>query len=258
MCRVLAVIAAVTAFVGLGAGLALGERNQEGNLIASLQGGVSPLRLPRDHPAPVSIHLTGSLRTVDGSVLPRVTAMEFGLAGRRGIDTRGLPVCRLSRLRHTRDREALAACGPALVGHGRVDAQVLIPDQPPLPIHARLLVFNGRAKGGATALLLHVYATTPPIAVVIPFTLRHPRGRFGNDLVASLPRDLGPWPSVAKFAMTLSRRFSYRGSRRSFLAASCPLPRRFTAGLLSFARLGFTLAGGNRIATEIVRTCRAR
>jgi hypothetical protein len=58
--------------------------------------------------------------------------------------------------------------------------------------------------------------------------------------------------------MTLSRRFSYRGQRRSFLAASCPLPRRFSSGLLSLARLGFTLAGDRRISTEIVRTCRVR
>jgi hypothetical protein len=260
MSRLLALLLAATTLSAsaLGGGLAFAERNQKGNLIASLQGGVSPLRLPRDRPAPVSVHLTGSLKTADGSILPRVTAMEFGLAGRNGIDTRGLPVCPLDLVRHSRNREALAACGESLVGHGRVDAQVLVPDQPPLAIHASLLVFNGRAKGGATALLLHAYSVKPPISVVIPFTLRHPRGTFGNELVAPLPPELGPWPSVAKFSMTLSRRFSYRGSRRSVLAASCPLPPRFSSGLLSFARLGFTLEGGRHIETEIVRTCRVR
>lgn len=257
MLRALAVLAAVTVLAGLATGLALAERSQEGNLVASFQGRVAPLKLPRHRPVPVSIHLAGTLRTTDGSALPRIAAMELDLAGGGGLDTRGLPVCRLRRIRHTRDREALAACGPALVGHGRIDAQAVIPGQPPLIVHTHLLVFNGRGRGGATALLLHAYATKPPISVVIPFALRHARGRFGTVLLASLPRrELGPRPSIARFSMTLSRRFSYRGSRHSFLAASCPVPPRFTVGIFSLAQLELRLGDGGGIATEIVRTCR--
>jgi hypothetical protein len=258
MRRVFAALGAVAILIALAsAGPASGEREQKGNLVATLQGKVAPLRLPRDHPAPVAIHLSGSIATADGSVLPHVTAMSFGLAGRGGIDTRGLPVCPLARIRHSRDREALAECAGALVGRGRVDARANIPGQPPLPIHASLLVFNGRAAGGATALLLHVYSVKPPISVVIPFVLRRHRGHFGSELLGDLPPGIGPWPSLADFSMTLSRRFSYHGSQHSFLVASCPLPHRLTSGLLSLARLGFTLQGDRRISTEIVRTCRA-
>lgn len=255
MRRVLAAGVVVLAALALAAPWVPAERIQKGNLRASLQGGVSPLRLPRDRAAPVSLRLSGSLRTTDGSPLPRVAAMEFALAGRSGISTRGLPVCPGARIRHTRAREALAACGEALVGRGRLAAQVLVPDQPPFEVHARILIFNGRTEGGGTALLLHTYTEAPPIAVVIKFVLRHPPGRFGTALIA---HGLGRWPRIAEFSMTLSRRFNYRGSRRSFLVGSCPLPRRFTSGLLSLARIEFTLAGGRRIGTEIVRTCRAR
>lgn len=259
MRRALAVLAAVTVLAGLATGLALAERHQEGNLVVGFQGRVAPLKLPRHRPVPVSIHLAGTLRTTDGSALPRIAAMEFDLAGGGGLDTRGLPACRLRRIRHTRDREALAACGPALVGHGRIDAQAVIPGQPPLIVHTHILVFNGRGRGGATTLLLHAYATRPPISIVIPFALRHGRGRFGTVLFAPLPRrELGPQPSIARFSMTLSRRFSYRGSRRSFLAASCPAPPRFTLGIFSLAQLELRLGGGGSIATEIVRTCRVR
>lgn len=258
MARALAALAGVAVLAALAAGAASGERSQQGNLIVSLQGEVSPLRLPRDRPAPVSVHLAGSLRTADGSTLPRVTAMEFGLAGAGGLETRGLPVCRARRLRHTRDREALAACGPAQVGNGGVDAQVLVPHQAPFSFHAHLLVFNGRSPSGATVLLLHAYATAPPISVVFPFRLHRARGHFHNDLVANFPRGIGPWPSIARFEMTLSRRFAYRGARHSFLVASCPVPPRFTAGFLNVARVRFTLAGGRHIGTEIVRGCRAR
>ena len=58
--------------------------------------------------------------------------------------------------------------------------------------------------------------------------------------------------------MTLSRRYAYRGQRRSYLSASCPIPPRFTAGFFSFAKASFTLAGGGRIGTGIARGCRAR
>ena len=40
--------------------------------------------------------------------------------------------------------EALAACRPALVGHGELEAQVRVPTQAPFEIHAHLLAFNGR------------------------------------------------------------------------------------------------------------------
>ena len=254
MHRALTIVIAAALLVALPASTARSERIQQGNLLASLQGGVSPLTLPRHHPAPVSLHLSGSLTTTDGSPLPRVTAMRFALAGRSGIAARGLPVCPPARLRHTRDREALAACGGSLIGHGRIEVQVRIPGQPPFPVNASLLVFNGRTPGGGIALLMHAYAANPPVSVVIPFVLRHPGGQFGNELVA---HGLASKPSISGFSMTLSRRFSRQGSPRSYLVGSCPLAPRFTSGLLSLARLQFSLQGGRRIAIEIVRTCRA-
>jgi len=253
--RLLTALIAAAALVVLSASTARSERIQQGNLRAALQGEVTPLKLPRHRLAPVSLKLSGSLTTTDGSALPRVTAMRFALAGRSGIATRGLPVCPSARLRNTREREALAACGDALVGHGRIEVQARIPSQPPLPVDARLLVFNGRSRSGRVALLMHAYALNPPVSVVIPFVLRHSRGDFGSELIA---RGLASKPSISGFSMTLSRRFSDRGSPRSYLTGSCPLPPRFTSGLLSLALLEYRLQGDRRIAVDIVRTCRAR
>jgi hypothetical protein len=181
--------------------------------------------------------------------------MRFALAGRSGIETRGLPVCPLSRLRHTRDREALRACGDALVGHGRAEVQARIPSQKPLPVDAKLLIFNGRTSTGRVALMMHAYAERPPVSVVIPFVLRHSRGDFGSALVA---RGLTSKPTISGFSMTLSRRFANHGAPRSFLVGTCPLPPRLTSGLISLALLEYRLRGGRRIAVDIVRTCRAR
>ncbi len=241
---------------GLAAGRAQGERSQRGNLIVSLDGGLSPLKLPRHRPAPVAVRLEGGLRTADGTLLPRVTRMELGLPGQGVLSTRGLPVCSQRRLRNAKSAEALAACGPALVGRGRLEANVLVPNQPPFEIHARLLAFNGRV-GRRRAVLMHAYATSPPTVAVLPFLLHRRSGRFGLALVADLPAALGPWPHLAHFEMTLSRSYAYRGRSRSYLSATCPIPRRFTAGFFSFARASFTLADGRQIGTAIPRSCRA-
>lgn len=110
----------------------------------------------------------------------------------------------------------------------------------------------------ARAVILHTYSSDPPTVAVLPLRVRRQGGRFGLGLVADLSRALGPWPRLSGFGITLSRRFSYRGARRSYLSASCPLPKRQTAGFFSFAKTTYTLAGGGRISTAITRGCRAR
>lgn len=250
-------LAAATVVASAWSGRASGERAQSGDLILSLGGRLAPLRLPRSHPAPVSVHLSGSLRTDDGSPLPRMTTMEIGLPRQGTLDTRGLPVCPPRRLHSATTAGALDACRGALVGHGRLRADIILPDQAPLSIDTRLLAFNARV-GGRRALVVHAFGEGVPVAVVIPFLFERRGGRLGTMLVARLPRALGPWPRLASFEMTLSRRFEYRGRRHSYLSASCPIPKALTAGFFSLARAGFTIAGGGHIGTAITRGCRGR
>ncbi|HYJ23086.1 MAG TPA: hypothetical protein VEW07_13810 [Solirubrobacterales bacterium] len=255
--RALGALAALMLLAGLGAGVAHGERTQHGNLIVALDGGLTPLKLPRDHPAPVAVHLAGGLRTADGELLPRVTRVELGLPKQGVLSSRGLPTCSQRRLRDTTSAKARELCGGALVGSGTLQADVLLPNQDPFTIEADLLAFNGRVEG-RRAVILHAAAAKPPTVVVLPFVLRRREGTFGLAMVADLPPTLGPWPHFAHFELTLSRRYTYRGQERSYLSASCPAPPRFTAGFLSFARVGFTLVGGRQVGAGIVRGCRAR
>lgn len=250
-------LATVALLGALGAGLAQGERTQHGNLIVSLDGHFAPLTLPRDRPAPVSVQLDAGLSTSDGSILPRVTKVELGIPGQGVITTRGLPTCPPRRLRNTTTARALEVCRSSLIGRGRMVAQVKIPHQPAFAVRARLLAFNGRIRGHR-AVIVHGVSARPPTAVVLPFLVRLRPGKFGTVLVAHLPPTLGPWPRFARFQMDLSRRYAYRGRRLSYLSASCPIPKRFTAGFFSFAKATFTLAGGRRVSTGIARSCRAR
>lgn len=250
-------LAALVVLVGVMAATASGERAQRGNLIVSLDGGFAPRALPRDRPAPVSVQLKAGLQTSDDTTLPRVTRVELGIPGQGLISSRGLPTCKPRRIRNTTTARALEACRPALIGGGRMVAQVKIPSQPAFAVYARLLAFNGRVHG-QRAVILHGIALRPPTVVVLPFLIHLRPGKFGTVLTAHLPPSLGPWPRFARFEMNFHRRYTYRGRERSYTSASCPLPRRVPLGIFSFAKATFTLADGRRISKGIARTCRAR
>jgi hypothetical protein len=251
---VLAATLGATALLPPAAG---GERSQRGDLVISLQGKISPLMLSRRRPDPIHLRLSGGLQSTDGSLLPRVNRVEIGFPTKGIVNTYGLPVCTGRRLRNATSAGAIDACRPALIGHGSVEADVVLPDQGPFRVHAKLLVFNGPRKDGHRLLLLHGYARQPPTTVVMPFTLVRGDGRFGIRIGADLPAALGPWPHLARFRMDLGRDYEFRGRRRSFLRATCPIPPRFTSGFFSLAQVSYSLADGRRISRAITRSCRA-
>jgi hypothetical protein len=249
---------AVVSMLSLIGGQAGAERSQRGNLIVTLDGGITPRKLPRDRRAPVTVHLLGGVHTADGSPIPRVNWIRLELAWRGQLQRHGLPVCPQARLRSTDNRQAMRACGGAAVGRGNLYAEIFVPNQDPFGVHANLIAFNGQTKAGRPAVLVHAYTNNPPVSFIIPFTVRHNKGAFRTVLVTTIRRSVGPWPHVANFQIKVSRTFDWKGKKRSYLSASCPVPRNFTAGFLSFARATYTFAGGEQLTTESVRSCRAR
>jgi hypothetical protein len=234
------------------------ERSQRGNLIVTLDGGITPKKLPRTERAPVSVELAGGVHTTDGSPIPRVNWIKLELAWRGQLDTQGLPVCPQVRLRSTDSRQAMEACGGSLVGKGNLYAEIFVPNQEPFGVHANLLAFNGKTKAKRPAVLVHAYTPDPPVSFIIPFAIHRNSGNFRTVLVTTIRRSVGPWPHVANFQIKVSRNFNHNGERRSYLSASCPVPEHFTGGFLSFARAIYTFAGGKQLTTETVRGCRAR
>jgi hypothetical protein len=232
------------------------ERAQRANVIVMINGAIKPRKLPRHDPSPVTVFLSGGVRTSDGAPIPRVNWLRLELAWRGVMFTRGLPVCPRERLASRTSRQAMEVCGDALVGRGEMQAQLFVPNQQPFSVKAHLLTFNGKTKAGRPAVWVHAYTSDPPSSFVIPFTVRHEPGR--TVLITTIRRSVGPHPHVASFEVRIARRFNYRGKRHSYLSANCPVPKNFTAGFLSFARATYSFAGGTEIVTESVRSCRVR
>ena len=107
----------------------------------------------------------------------------------------------------------------------------------------------------AAGSLGHAFTVDPPVSFVIPFTVH----KMGSQtvLMTTIRHSIGPWPHVAGFQVKVSRNYNHEGDRMSYLMASCPVPKGFSAGFLSFARATYSFEGG-KDRTESVRSCRVR
>jgi hypothetical protein len=247
------------AAVLLTAGPAWSELSQSGNLRISFGGDFSPRSLPREDPAPITLHVRGAIGTTDGTHPPPVRRVEIALNRSGQLATAGLPTCTSARLQSTSSETAMARCRPALVGHGRFGAEVEFPGVDPFPASGPLLAFYGVHRG-SPALLLHLYITAPTqVTFVLPLQIsRRERGQFGTVLSARLPRLAGGLGSVTEIDLTVGRTYSFRGQRRSFLSASCAAPAGFTGGIFPLARGSFQFSDGRTLRTTLVRNCRVR
>jgi hypothetical protein len=237
---------------------AAAERTGRPTVIVSLDGSVSPPRVPRHRPVPISLTLSGAIQGTNGSPPPHLVRIDLAFGARGGLTTAGLPRCPRARLRNATRRQALARCGPAVVGHGSILSEVPLSPEQPILVHAGVIAFNGEA-GGRPAVWVHAYSSSPPVSFVLPFYLRRLRsGAYGLLLRAPVAQALGRWPRLRSFRITLGRRYLAGGERRSYLSARCPLPPRFHIGFFPLARATYRFAPDPTLTTTILRACRAR
>lgn len=232
---------------------------QKDGVRVAVDGKLSPQALPRKGDAPVSVSIGGRISTPKGELPPQLKRLVIEINRHGRLDTRGLPVCPKQRIQPATTAKALASCRTALVGSGLFSAAVMLKGQEPYPSKGRLLVFNGR-EHGRPVLYGQIYTPQPfANSFVITFEIKPiARGDYGTALIASLPDSLGSWGYVTGISMTLSRRYSYRGERRSFLSAGCPVPKGLSRASFSLARTSFTFSGGTKLSPVLDRSCRAR
>jgi hypothetical protein len=240
------------------AAAARGELSSAGNLLVGFKGAITPKALPRSSRAPVAVSFAATVRTLSSQrppALGRIT-IRVNRAGR--LDARGLPLCTRAQIQAFSSADALAACGPALIGSGRFDAVLALPEQAAFPSRGRVLAFNSRLDG-RPAILAHVYGSEPvPISRLIVFRIRPGAGTYATVLSASLPRSLNQSGYLTHFSLSLHRTFSYRGKRRSYLSAACEAPPGFPGAVFAFARASLAFADGRTLSATLTRSCRVR
>lgn len=238
--------------------LAGAELVERGNLFVKFEGGISPTKLPRDSNAPIAVHVAGTVRTLSGERPPALRKISIAINRGGTVDNRGLPVCRRSQVESVSSRQALAVCGPALVGEGSYVGAVSFPEQSAFPLHGRILAFNAIVDGGR-AILAHVYGTDPfPNSRIVVFHVRRSRGTFGTLITASLPVAVNRYGYLRKITLDLDRRFVYRGHVHSYLSAACAAPAGLNSGLFPFVRVSMTFSDRRELASTLIRSCQVK
>jgi hypothetical protein len=240
-------------------GLAKAESVLEDNLKIAVAGKLAPHRLPRTGSAPVAVSVSGKISTLDGSQPPQLRLLKIEINRHGHLEYRGLPTCTIGQIQPASNGRALRACRSALVGQGKYFGTITLPGSAPYPIVGKLLVFNGR-QGHRPLLLGHIYSAHPfATSFVITFGISaHPHGDYATTLTANLTKALGVQRNLTGIEMTLSRRYTYLGRRRSYISAGCPAPKGFSSVNFPLARTTFSFKGGETLAATLNRTCGVR
>ncbi len=259
MARRIAAVVVACLVLAIAAAVAQAEFSQEGTLRISFHGRFSPVALPRQKPAPITVDIEGGISTTDGSHPPPVQRVVLNLNRSGHIETAGLPSCSAASLQSATTEDALARCRRALVGRGNFGAEVEFGAATRFPATGTALVFNGTAHG-KPAFILHLYGTTPvSTSLVIPLAIAHPKkGRYGTTLSAPIPPLANGSGSVTRLSLHIGRNYSVHGQRRSLISAACPAPAGFSAAPFNFARGDFHFADGRTVSITLTRHCTVR
>lgn len=240
-----AVAVALLAVLAIGIAGARAVIIEAGTMVLKIEGGVSPQALPKDRLAPVTVHGSGSLRTVDGSHPPALREAIIDADKDLVVDVKGLPTCRLGQLQAVTTKRAEAVCGDAIVGRGSATVEVAFPEQSPIHSTGPLVIFNGGERDGAITFIGHAYVSVPaPTAVVgTAKVTRIRKGAFGLHVMVDVPTIAGGAGSVVAASIKLGRTYTYKGERRSVFSGRCSNGRIEGRGTFKYAD-GSSLSGG--------------
>src|SRR4051794_20546939 len=216
---------------------------EAGNIKFTFDGGFSPSKVPEKKMAPIVLSASGTIATKDGTHPPALKEVEVETDKNGTINTKGVAACTSGKLQSRDTKAAEKVCKSAIIGTGTTKVEIQFPEQNPIPVTSKLLVFNGGTSGGKTTLFIHAYITVPtPAAIVTTVKIKKiHNGRYGLKSVATIPKIAGGSGSVKSFSLKV-------GNKKKVLAAKCP-----DGKLQAHAKAIF--ADGTSVSAGIIRTC---
>jgi hypothetical protein len=227
---------ASVAILLLSAATAGALRIQAGDIVVNTDGGFSPTTLPKKGYAPIKLHGYGAISTVDGAPPPALEQIALWFDKHGEIITKGLPVCKMSKLEATTTAQARKNCAGSIVGEGFGKAIVYFPEQAPIPASSPITIFNGPRKHGNPTVFAHAYLSVPaPTAYIVPIEIQKVHdGRYGFKTVAEVPKIAGGFGVPTYGRLSIGREWNYKGKRLSYANAGCPDGRLQAKGQFRF------------------------
>lgn len=224
-----------------------------GELEVTADFGFRPKVASRTKQTPIAITTSGEVQMADGGHPPAAREL-FIEADRNGeAHVKGIPTCSSGQLQATDTQAALKACRPALIGEGKVTAQVAFAEQELIDVPSKLLLFNDGEKGGKITWFAHAYFSNPisgAIVTTVTITKIH-KGRFGTLAVGKIPQITGGSGSAISFDLEIFKTVKVGGK------ALNPISGRCADGKVKF-RVEAKFEDGTKAQTELVRACTAR
>lgn len=225
------------------------EVTQKQGVRITVSGGIAPKRLPRSGKAPIAVSVSGHIDSTRPGAAPQLRKFTIQINHAGHLSFKGIPSCRIGRIDPSTTEQAMAACGPSLIGEGHFSADVRLPEQSPFPSEGKVLAFAGKVRG-EHAIFAHIYGTQPvDTSYVLPFLVKQTHGTYGTALEAFLPQATGEWGFVSGISLNLNR--------QGFISASCPAPAGLDKVGFPMMRTSFGFAGGLQMSETLNRSCTA-
>jgi hypothetical protein len=216
-----AAVAAATAFAGPTV------TGSDGNT-QSIDALITPKKLPKKTLAPATLKvttLTTSTTNPSGVPSPAIHAtIDFDKNAE--LFTKGLPTCNPAKVIGQSTEEAERVCRRAEIGSGHAVAYLQAGKVYEVP--QAVTAFNGTPQGGHPRIILHTYGTVPLQAsvVLVGKVLNYDKEGYGPRLDLEIPLIAGGTGALKEFEVKISKRWTYKGVKRSFISAKCPNSRK--------------------------------
>jgi hypothetical protein len=243
-----ALIVAVAASAAIAGPTVVGN---DGNT-QSLDVRFAPKKLSKTKASPVSLKVITKTTTTtapNGVPSPAVRAV-VDFDRNASLYTKGVPTCDPAKLQSTSTEAANVACGRAKIGSGSGSAL--------LPVGAKVFAeptvvtaFNGVPQGGRPVVLLHAYGSTPvqtTLVLVGKLSNLNKEG-FGPRLDVEIPKIAGGTGAITDFQVTIQKKYTFKGKKRSYVSAKCPNSKKLKA------RATFTYIDGESLTAVSKQGC---
>jgi hypothetical protein len=180
-----------------------------------------PLNLPKNGYAPVQFEGYLDVAKPGGGVPPALESvvLDFDRDGR--LDVAGLPTCAPERIAAASVAEAREICKGAIVGTGKLEALISLPNGP-VPTGSALTLFNGPRQEGHPTVVIHARINVPATqtyAFTVPIE-KH-RGEFRYRASVDFPELAGGLGAITHVNVKIGRRYTAGGVKRSYVSARC-------------------------------------
>jgi hypothetical protein len=214
----------------------------------SIEASVSPKTLYKKTASPATLSVdvkTGSSTGIPSPAVHDVIDFDQNLT----LATKGLPTCNASLLQNTSTEAAEKACGKAKIGSG--SATTLLPLGTLYTEPTVVTAFNGVPQGGKPVVLLHAYGTSPLQTTLILVGTVSNLGKegYGPRLDVTIPPIAGGVGVITDFNVKISKSWTYKGKKMSFITAKCPASKKLKY------RGAFTYGDGTTIDASTTQAC---